>query len=82
MTDYNIAIPVEVIEAIAARAAELVIEQLERESTSSPVSPYLSVAEAAEYARCSRQRVYDLLSSGAVDPPPGRQACVGRPGGA
>jgi excisionase family DNA binding protein len=25
-------------------------------------SPYLTVAEAAQYLRCSRQRVYDLLS--------------------
>lgn len=27
-------------------------------------SPYLTVGEAACYLRCSRQRVYDLLSSG------------------
>jgi excisionase family DNA binding protein len=26
-------------------------------------SPYLSVTEAAEYLRCSPQRIYDLLSS-------------------
>jgi excisionase family DNA binding protein len=28
-----------------------------------PVSPYLSVAEAADYMRCKPQRVYDLLSA-------------------
>jgi excisionase family DNA binding protein len=60
---FNIAISDDVVEAIAARAAEIVLEQIGRESTS-PVSPYLSVGEAAEYARCSRQRIYDLLSSG------------------
>jgi excisionase family DNA binding protein len=27
------------------------------------VSPYMSVLEAAEYLRCSRQRIYDLLSA-------------------
>jgi excisionase family DNA binding protein len=27
-------------------------------------SPYLTVAESAEYLRCSRQRIYDLLSQG------------------
>jgi excisionase family DNA binding protein len=28
------------------------------------VSPYMTVAEAADRLRCSRQRIYDLLSSG------------------
>jgi len=28
------------------------------------VPPYLTVPEAAEYARASRQRIYDLLSAG------------------
>jgi excisionase family DNA binding protein len=27
-------------------------------------SPYLNVDEAAEYLRCDRQRIYDLVSSG------------------
>lgn len=45
---------------IAQRAAEIVLAQLaEREQ---PVSPYLTVEEAAAYLRCSRQRVDDLLS--------------------
>jgi excisionase family DNA binding protein len=51
--------PPELVEAIAARAAELV---LERQPTSS-TSPYLSVPEAAEYLRAKPQRVYDLLSA-------------------
>ena len=29
-----------------------------------PESPYLAVDEAAAYLRCSRQRIYDLLSEG------------------
>jgi excisionase family DNA binding protein len=63
VTDFNIAIPDDVVEAIAARAAEIVLAQLDREGAS-PASPYLSVPEAAKYARASRQRIYDLLSSG------------------
>jgi excisionase family DNA binding protein len=45
---------------LVERVAELVLERLSRPST---VSPYLSVAEAAERLRSDRQRVYDLLSS-------------------
>jgi excisionase family DNA binding protein len=48
-----------VLEAIAERAAELVMAQLDAGSS----SPYLDVAEAAAFLRCSRQRVYDLLSA-------------------
>jgi excisionase family DNA binding protein len=48
-------IPPGFIEAFAARVAELL--------ATPTVSPYLTVDEAAEYLRCSRQRVYDLLSS-------------------
>jgi excisionase family DNA binding protein len=57
----TIPLPAEVVEAIAQRAAELV---LERHGLASPASPYLTVAEAAEYLCCKRQRVDDLLSSG------------------
>ena len=48
------------VEFVAERAAELV---LERFSDPKPASPYLNVAEAADYLRCDRQRIYDLLSS-------------------
>jgi excisionase family DNA binding protein len=51
------------IEAIARRAAEIVSAT---ESRSDGRGPYLSVREAADYLRCSRQRVYDLLSQGAL----------------
>lgn len=56
----EVELPDDFLEAIAARAADLVSERLESE----PASPYLSIPEAAEYLRSSRQRVYDLLSSG------------------
>lgn len=51
--------PAELVEAIAQRAAELV----RADSVPTLASPYLTVVEAAEYLRCGRQRIYDLLSS-------------------
>jgi len=35
---------------------------------SSPADPWLDVDEAAEHLRASRQRVYDLCSSGRIKP--------------
>lgn len=49
-------LPDDLLEQIASRAADLVAARR--------VSPYLRVDEAADYLRCSRQRIYDLLSSG------------------
>jgi excisionase family DNA binding protein len=48
------------VEAVAERAAALVLERL------GPVneSPLLTVPEAAAWLRCGRQRVDDLLSQG------------------
>jgi excisionase family DNA binding protein len=48
------------VETIARRAAALVLAELRLAVR----SPYLTVVEAAEYLRCSRQRVDDLLSQG------------------
>jgi excisionase family DNA binding protein len=57
-----IPVPPEVIEAIAERAAEIVLTTLA--ATNGPTSPYLTIVEAADYLRCKRQRIDDLLSSG------------------
>jgi excisionase family DNA binding protein len=57
-------LPREAIDAIANRAAEIVLERLASADTPPPVSPYLTADEAAAYARCDRQRIYDLRSSG------------------
>jgi excisionase family DNA binding protein len=46
---------------IAQKTAAAVLERLPQ---SGPASPYLSVAEAAEYLRAKPQRVHDLLSEG------------------
>lgn len=57
-----IALPPEIVEAIAQRAAEIVVGLEERAAASAPASPYMTIPEAAEYLRCPRQRVDDLLS--------------------
>ena len=55
----SLAIPDELVERIAARAAELLPEQHR------PTEPeLLTAAEAADYLRCGKQRVYDLVSQG------------------
>lgn len=48
-----------VAQLVAAVKAEVLAELEARES-----SPYLTISEASEYARCSKQRLYDLRSSG------------------
>jgi excisionase family DNA binding protein len=63
VTIVSLALPDDVLEQIAQRAADLVLERLGSMTTT---SPYLTVREAAEYLRCSRQRIYDLRSSGRI----------------
>lgn len=57
----SISLPPDAIETIAQRAAEIVLATIGRPA---PATPYMTVAEAADYLRCSRQRIYDLRSSG------------------
>jgi excisionase family DNA binding protein len=63
MKEITFTLPPEVIEQIAVRVADILSE---RESTSRPatVTRWLTVDQAAEYIGASRQRVYDLRSSG------------------
>jgi len=49
----------ELVERVAARVAELLAGQLPAPAAG---SPWLTVAEAAEYLRCKPKRVYDLAS--------------------
>ncbi len=59
--EVTFALPPELLEAIAARAAELVEDQgLERPE------PWIGVDAAAEYLACKRQRIYDLVSQGRI----------------
>ena len=59
--ELAIAIPPNMIETIAQRAAELVCQKLAEQA--GPASPYLTIPEAAAHARCKRQRIDDLLSA-------------------
>lgn len=54
----TVAVPAEVVEAITAEVVRRVLEQLQAPA----VSPFMTIPEAAEFLRCSRQRVDDLLS--------------------
>lgn len=52
-----LAVPAELVELVAERAAELVAERL-----AAPVEPLLSVEQAAAYLACKPKRIYDLCS--------------------
>lgn len=54
------------IEDVAGPIAIAVAEKIGQQIQPTPQSPYLSVAEAAEYMRCKRQRIYDLLSARSI----------------
>jgi excisionase family DNA binding protein len=57
----SLSLPEEIVEAIAERAAAIV---LTHQTVAAKASfPYLTIMEAASYLRCSRQRVDDLLSA-------------------
>lgn len=51
-------LPDEVLEQIARRVADLLLDQAPE------ADPWLNVTEAAEHCRCSTQRIYDLKSQG------------------
>jgi excisionase family DNA binding protein len=58
----------ELVEAIAQRAAELVLAELaDLRGPAAEEPPLLSVEEAADFLRADRQRVYDLCSSGRLE---------------
>jgi excisionase family DNA binding protein len=58
MTGLSLQLPADLVEAIAYRVAELLRER------EPGVPDYLTPQEAADYMRCSKQRVYDLTSDG------------------
>jgi excisionase family DNA binding protein len=58
----TLALTEEQLDALANRVAEIVL--VRAPAPSAPASPFLSVSEASELLRASRQRVYDLLSAG------------------
>lgn len=59
MTALTLDLPPELVEQIAERAAELVAER----AGDGEADRWLTVAEAAEYLRCSTGRIYQLVSA-------------------
>ncbi len=59
--ELSVVLPAALVEAIAARAAELVADKLDR-----PRRAYLSVDGAANYIACPKSRLYALVSAGQV----------------
>jgi excisionase family DNA binding protein len=62
---FTIALPPELLEQIIAATASRVLERLAEQNGTNEqaaVSPYMTIPEAAEYLRCSRQRIDDLCS--------------------
>jgi excisionase family DNA binding protein len=55
----ELTVPAELVEEIAQRAAEIVLARQE-----AALPRWMTVPEAAEYARCTRQHIYDLRSDG------------------
>lgn len=63
MTDepLALAVPPELVEAVASRVADLLADRLERNGGP---DPWLDVEDAARYLACEPHRVYDLAASG------------------
>jgi excisionase family DNA binding protein len=59
--EFGLRMPEEVVDAIARRAAELVLERLDQ---AGGAGEWLTVEEAAELLRCQPQRIYTLRSTG------------------
>ena len=51
------------VEEIAVRAAEIVMARTTEKAKQATSSPYMTIPEAADYLRCSRQRIDNLLSA-------------------
>jgi excisionase family DNA binding protein len=62
MIELTVRLTDEQLAAIAERAAALI------PTVTPAVSPWLSVAEAAERLRCRRDRIYDLIALGRLHP--------------
>ena len=57
-TRLELSVPAELVEAIAARAAELAADLV-----ASRPEPWITVAQAAEHLACPRSRIYSLVSA-------------------
>ena len=53
----------ELVERVVDERLEQRLAETNARAASEPESPYLTVPEAADYLRCRRQRIDDLLSA-------------------
>ena len=60
----DVLLPDSVIEDVASRVAAILRGERLAEAEGAAASPYLTVVEAADFLRCKRQRIDDLLSQG------------------
>ena len=60
-TNLALAVPLELVEAIAERAAEMLAERRGPE-----LEAWIGVEEAAEHLACPKSRVYGLSSAGRI----------------
>lgn len=76
----DVHLPDEFVDAVARRAAELVLEELRRDDAPSQAAGrWLTVEQAAAYIAAAPQRIYDLRSSGRLtDHREGGRALVDR----
>ena len=58
----------QLVEAVARRAAELVLEQLSSTNGAGYEPEHVTVARAAELYGCKRQRIYELRSARRLTP--------------
>lgn len=63
MDHLTIPLPPELVEQIAQRAAEIVLDRIGAQNGS---SPWLTASEAAEYLRWPVKRIYNLSAAGAI----------------
>jgi excisionase family DNA binding protein len=74
VSELALVVPDQWLEAIAERVLKLLAERAQPEP-----KEFFTVGEAADYARCSPQRIYDLRSSGRLSRhSDGRRALVSR----
>jgi excisionase family DNA binding protein len=58
---FAVELPEELVEAMAQRAAELVLEQAPEEP-----DEWLTTQGAADYLKCGRRRIFNLVSEGRI----------------
>jgi excisionase family DNA binding protein len=62
----SLAVPPELVDVIAEHVGEIVAERVIERLGTATGSPWMTVAEAAEYLRWPRERLYKLTAAGAI----------------